>query len=312
MRTELVHQLDDYLLPRLRRLDAPLLTVVGGSTGAGKSTVVNSLVRAPVSPAGVLRPTTRSPVLVCHPYDLHWFSDARVLPELTRTSGAGADQQTLQLVSSAAMDPGLAFLDAPDIDSVVVENRRLAGQLLAAADLWLFVTTAARYADAVPVGHAAGRRSPAAPRSPCCSTGCRRAPSRRWARTCRRCCGEHRLGAAPLFVVPEVTLVDGLLPDAGGGPAADLVRAAGRRTPRSGPRWSGTPWTARCAAWRPRIAALAAQATAQVDARAAAARAGRRRLRHARWPRSTRACATAPCCAARCWPAGRSSSAPAS
>ena len=66
---ELVRQLDDYVLPRLRRLDAPLLTVVGGSTGAGKSTVVNSLVREQVTPSGVLRPTTRSPVLVCHPDD---------------------------------------------------------------------------------------------------------------------------------------------------------------------------------------------------------------------------------------------------
>ncbi|MDN5750784.1 MAG: dynamin family protein, partial [Pseudonocardia sp.] len=149
-RAELVHQLEDYVLPRLRRLDAPLLTVVGGSTGAGKSTVVNSLVGQPVTPSGVLRPTTRSPVLGCHPDDVAWFADTRVLPDLARTTGAGADHQTLQLVASASLEPGLALLDAPDFDSVVAANRRLAGQLLAAADLWLFVTTAARYADAVP------------------------------------------------------------------------------------------------------------------------------------------------------------------
>ncbi|MFZ1285676.1 MAG: GTPase domain-containing protein, partial [Candidatus Phosphoribacter sp.] len=66
-RIELLLQLDDYVLPRLRSLDAPLLAVVGGSTGAGKSTLVNSLVGAVVSKSGVLRPTTRSPVLVHHP-----------------------------------------------------------------------------------------------------------------------------------------------------------------------------------------------------------------------------------------------------
>jgi hypothetical protein len=44
----------------------------------------------------------------------------------------------------------MALLDAPDIDSVVSANRALATQLLSAADLGLFVTTAARYADAVP------------------------------------------------------------------------------------------------------------------------------------------------------------------
>src|SRR3954449_5608397 len=75
---ELVKQLDDYVLPRLRRLDAPLLTVVGGSTGAGKSTVVNSLVGQRVSASGVLRPTTRSAVLAYHPGDNEWFEEKRV------------------------------------------------------------------------------------------------------------------------------------------------------------------------------------------------------------------------------------------
>jgi hypothetical protein len=35
---EITRQLDDYIMPRLATIDAPLLAVVGGSTGAGKST----------------------------------------------------------------------------------------------------------------------------------------------------------------------------------------------------------------------------------------------------------------------------------
>ncbi len=145
-----VDQIDDYLLPRLRDLDAPLLAVVGGSTGAGKSTLVNSLLGTPVTTAGVLRPTTRAPVLVCSPADRDAFAGDRVLPGLARSTGEGEVAGGLRLVVSDALPPGLAVLDAPDVDSVVETNRELAGQLLAAADLWLFVTTAARYADAVP------------------------------------------------------------------------------------------------------------------------------------------------------------------
>jgi hypothetical protein len=143
-------QIDDYLLPRLRDLDAPLLTVVGGSTGAGKSTLVNSLVGALVTTAGVLRPTTRAPVLVCSPADVAAFSGDRVLPGMARVTGAAGGPGTVQLVAQDDVPPGLALLDAPDVDSVVESNRALATQLLAAADLWVFVTTAARYADAVP------------------------------------------------------------------------------------------------------------------------------------------------------------------
>ncbi|AVH97456.1 ATP-binding protein [Streptomyces cinereoruber] len=160
-RVELLAQLDDYLVPRLKDPDAPLLAVVGGSTGAGKSTLVNSLVGRRVSEAGVLRPTTRTPVLVCHPEDHHWFAGMRVLPQLTRVWLPQADddhpveepapeENALRVETSSSLPRGLALLDAPDIDSLVVENRLLAAELICAADIWVMVTTASRYADAVP------------------------------------------------------------------------------------------------------------------------------------------------------------------
>ncbi|MEM7323362.1 MAG: dynamin family protein [Actinomycetota bacterium] len=156
-RDELADQIGDYLVPRLKRLDAPLLAVLGGSTGSGKSTITNTLIGQEVSPSGVLRPTTRAPVLICNPQDEPWFSGGDVLPDLPRvtTSGgpagsAGTGGSILQVVAVPDLEPGLAIIDAPDIDSVEEANRDLATQLLAAADLWLFATTAVRYADAVP------------------------------------------------------------------------------------------------------------------------------------------------------------------
>ncbi|MFG2979879.1 dynamin family protein [Streptomyces sp. NPDC048258] len=182
-RAELLAQLDDYLVPRLKAPEAPMLAVVGGSTGAGKSTLVNSLVGRQVSEAGVLRPTTRTPVLVCHPDDHHWFAGMRVLPDLMRVwvphgeeesppaartrprerghpgghghpNGGGHSHshatREMRIETVSTLPRGLAILDAPDIDSLVVENRTLAAELICAADVWVMVTTASRYADAVP------------------------------------------------------------------------------------------------------------------------------------------------------------------
>ena len=209
-RSELAGQIGDYLLPRLRQMDAPLLMVVGGSTGAGKSTLVNSLIGADVTPAGVLRPTTRAPVLAFHPGDAGWFEDERILPGLTRTTGAPAGPGGLQLVPTGRLPQGLALLDAPDIDSVVEANRALAGQLLAAADSWLFVTTAARYADAVPWDLLEAARE----RGTSLSLVLDRVPPEAIedvAAHLRAMLAERGLGGTPVLVVPEVTLEQGRL-----------------------------------------------------------------------------------------------------
>lgn len=144
----IIKQLDDYIAPRLADLDAPLLAVVGGSTGSGKSTLVNGILQEQVTTSGVIRPTTRQPSLITNPADAAYFNSPRVLPGLAREHGAANPQATtLRVVTTDAAAPGLALIDAPDFDSIDDTNRALASQLLAAADLWVFVTTPARYAD---------------------------------------------------------------------------------------------------------------------------------------------------------------------
>jgi energy-coupling factor transporter ATP-binding protein EcfA2 len=237
--SQVVAQLDDYMLPRLRTVDAPLLAVVGGSTGAGKSTLVNSLIGRVVSATGVLRPTTRTPVLVHHPDDTRWFTDQRILPGLPRVTGATGDPGGLQLVADPAIGPGVAILDAPDIDSVVDDNRRLARELLAACDLWIFVTSAARYADEVPWGLLREAASRDAMVAVVLDRIAPTAIDEITAHLTEMLKGKG-LGDAPLFIVPESTLQDGLLPSDASAPLqawltelardADARRAVVRRT----------------------------------------------------------------------------------
>ncbi len=210
LRRETADQLTDYVLPRLRRLDAPLLAVVGGPTGAGKSTLVNSLVGSRITAAGVLRPTTRSAVLAYHPSDNAWFEQRRVLPGLTRTTTSSSEPTSLQLVPSTGIPAGLGVLDAPDIDSVVTRNRELATQLLAAADMWLFVTTAARYADAVPWEFL----RVAVTRGTAVAVVLDRVPPEAVDEVRGHLAAmltDQGLGGAPLFVIPESHTYDALL-----------------------------------------------------------------------------------------------------
>jgi hypothetical protein len=150
-RGKLLSQIDDYLLPRVRRSAAPVLVALVGSTGAGKSTLVNSIVGAHVSATGVRRPTTNSPVLACHPDEIDWFAENNFLPTLPRVRQEGLARPgrdgLLVLAASEGMPRGIALLDTPDIDSVVQAHHEFALQFLDASDLWLFMTSASRYAD---------------------------------------------------------------------------------------------------------------------------------------------------------------------
>jgi len=130
-----------YVVPRAQALESPLLVVLLGPTGAGKSTLMNTLARATVSRTGVLRPTTREAVLLATDADA---------ATLRRGALAGIDAGRIVRAPAATASAGLAIVDAPDLDSVERANRVIADALVEAADLGIFVTSAIRYADKVP------------------------------------------------------------------------------------------------------------------------------------------------------------------
>lgn len=134
---------DEYLIPRARSLTSPLVVVLLGSTGSGKSSLFNAIADGPQSPSGLLRPTTRRPVALVNPSDQPALRNGDIL------SGFVA-RDTIDLIVDQDAPRGLVIVDSPDFDSVELANRQLAVELLEAADLVIFVTTVTRYADQVP------------------------------------------------------------------------------------------------------------------------------------------------------------------
>ncbi|WP_165368062.1 GTPase domain-containing protein, partial [Phytoactinopolyspora endophytica] len=154
-RDDLLTLLDLYLLPRMEQTDAPLLVTVGGPTGSGKSILVNAIVGEIVTAPGALRPTTRIPVLIHHPDDTQWFTSGE------RAGWFGSEYALIERLPDDRVPAGIALLDAPPLDPVASAIRVPAIESVTAADLWLFTTTASRYADAAPwtlLGTAAERR----------------------------------------------------------------------------------------------------------------------------------------------------------
>ena len=234
-RGKLLSQIDDYLLPRVRRSAAPVLVALVGSTGAGKSTLVNSIVGANVSATGVRRPTTNSPVLACHPDEIDWFAENNFLPTLPRVRQEGLARPgrdgLLVLAASEGMPRGIALLDTPDIDSVVQAHHEFAYQFLDASDLWLFMTSASRYADG-PVWeilqHARDRKA---------SLGVVLSRIPQAYRTelvdhFSAMLDANGIAAADRFVIPEIPLIDGMLPADAYQPIRDWLADTAARADR--------------------------------------------------------------------------------
>lgn len=129
---QLIMKIRRFLIPRLTDPPPPLVVAFVGSTGAGKSTLVNSLAGSTVGKSGVLRPTTRQPVV--------W----------TSASHAARLWPGEVVVGAHPLAESVALIDTPDLDSDVVEHRVRAMEALAISDAAVFVTTASRYGDASP------------------------------------------------------------------------------------------------------------------------------------------------------------------
>ena len=234
-RVKLLSQIDDYLLPRLRQSGAPILVALVGSTGAGKSTLMNSLVGKQVSATGIRRPTTNSPVLACHPDDMRWFAENVFLPTMPRVRQQGLAMPgrdgLLVLAASEGMPRGVALLDTPDIDSVVQAHHDFAHQFLDASDLWFFVTTARRYADAAVWEMLKDARD----RGAALALALSRVPPASSAELSAHfdaMLEANGLGEVRRFIIPETTVIEDRLPAEVAAPVRDWLTDTARREDR--------------------------------------------------------------------------------
>lgn len=114
------------------------MVVVFGSTGSGKSTLVNSLAGREVTNPGTLRPTTRVAVVWCHQDNESVVHGLTAFGDVDFVTDNHPDLRWLSVV------------DTPDVDSVIESHRQLTTEILGVADAVIHVTTPQRYADAVP------------------------------------------------------------------------------------------------------------------------------------------------------------------
>lgn len=140
-RDEILLTFDGYLEPRIGAPDAPIVAAIVGPSGTGKSTLLNSIAQQAVSDIGVVRPTTRDPMVwadLSHGSEYWNEFSARV----ERYLGEHVDA----VLGESPMTAHLTMIDTPPLRGATGGD---AAQAVALADLCIFVTTPGRYADGI-------------------------------------------------------------------------------------------------------------------------------------------------------------------
>nr|WP_156205915.1 GTPase [Streptomyces lycii] len=154
--TEAGHVLEEAVARRRLSLDHTVVALAGAS-GSGKSTLFNALAGAPLSEAGVRRPTTSEPLACTWSEGADGLLDRLgVPPRLRRRSsdtylpGSGPEYAAEQGASGGGHDlSGLVLVDLPDHDSAVPGHREQVDRLLELVDAVVWVVDPEKYADAV-------------------------------------------------------------------------------------------------------------------------------------------------------------------
>jgi hypothetical protein len=116
----------------------PLVVAFFGGTGVGKSSLLNRLAGEPIARTSAERPTSREATLYLH----ESVKLADLPPELPIESVRVRRHRS-------DVHRGVLWIDAPDIDSTVEENRRSALAWLPHVDLVCYVVSPERYRDDV-------------------------------------------------------------------------------------------------------------------------------------------------------------------